>query len=469
MLKNFKESIYKINYFKERKIVNKALKNPFSLEKISEEDRNNKKIFNKIFDKMEDKDLGTVVCPYMGEKLTADRDFMLKIIVEKKIFFAFDYASEELRTDKDFVSKVNAEEIKNRSNMNEIKKEGIVRKFKKIIYKINYFKEKKIINEALEFPFSLEKISEADKNNREIFNKIFDKMKDYENIIPIMSVCSFMGEKLKNDKDFMLKIIVERENFFAFDYATKELKNDREFIFEIVKETKNMRILNHILNYVEDEIKNDRDFVVKISKEINSPFILENFNEQLRNDKNFIFELIKERGELGILMDAGEKIRNDKELVFKLIKIDQEALMWAGQEIRNNKDFIFKAIKEIREPELVFCYAGRELRNDKDFIIKAIKETKNPLILKYAPEKLKNDRDFIFKLIEENPTISLNSEVVGKEIIDELNQKKLKEKVEKDFKNSRLEVEKVKIEGLESKKGIKIPKKEKNNEYFNER
>ena len=149
---------------------------------------------------------------------------------------------------------------------------------------------------------------------------------------------NFISNKLKNNKDFMLQAIEEKDSWCS-QYASDELKNDKEFMLQVIKTDLNA------LQYASDELKADKEFMLEVIE--NSKLDSKNETDKEKKDKSINLVKTIETGCWCLKYTSEEfrnKLKNDKELLLKYINIDYNTLKYASDELKNDKEFMIKAI-----------------------------------------------------------------------------------------------------------------------------
>jgi hypothetical protein len=95
------------------------------------------------------------------------------------------------------------------------------------------------------------------------------------------------SQRLKNDKEFVLRIIKEHPRKYPIDWGNLpyKLQNDKEIVIELVKRN------GYLLNYLYDDLINDEEIVLKAIENID--YSLKYASIRLRQDKEFILKAVK--------------------------------------------------------------------------------------------------------------------------------------------------------------------------------
>lgn len=229
------------------------------------------------------------------------------------------------------------------------------------------------------------------------FIKISHKNADEEAIKNII-------EKYNDDEEIIMASI-NLYNHHLFSFISDRLKKDKAFILKLIE------INENILEYVDEKLKDDDEIIIKAIG-ING-FMIKFSSERIKNDKNFCFTAIKKQAEAYEFISPA--MREDNDLLMAAINQRGELLIHNSQ-IKTNKELLIKAFSNVfpnKSKYLLNC-TSRKLKNDKDVALAAIKchyeniEEISPKLKKEignynAIEYLENDL-FNTKLNNELPT-----------------------------------------------------------------
>jgi len=174
----------------------------------------------------------------------------------------------------------------------------------------------------------------------------------------------FKQEILYNDPIFLVFLAKNIQHSFisqCFSLIDDKLKNNSDFMMKLIK------IQHSYTKYASEDLKNDKEFVLNYVK-VNG-LALEYASEDLRNDKEIVLVAVKEYG--GALEYASEKLKNDREIVLVAVKEDGSALKYASEELRNDIEIILVAVKD---DECALSFVSYHLRYDKEFILEAVNQ-----------------------------------------------------------------------------------------------
>jgi hypothetical protein len=244
-------------------------------------------------------------------------------------------------------------------------------------------------------------------------------------------ICRYMSDRLKNDREFIKKILS------AIEYASDKIKDDDEIILmAITYSTPN-------IYFASDRLKNDKTFMMKYLDNEKSlkkavvysgySHIMMNVSNKLRNDIEFITSFLElERLRLrdidyrysNAFPYIGENIKKNKKIIN--IFLELEKINYDHNKIRNHYTYTYNSN--------IYMCIDRSLRYDDEIIKKCLyldsytirnlpldvnldKETimialdnrniglileEDEDILKYIPQKYQNDKEIVLKTIQKN-------------------------------------------------------------------
>lgn len=264
----------------------------------------------------------------------------------------------------------------------------MLEKFKKMVENI-------IIKNVLENPDYLKKISDKWKNNEEFFKGIMEKVEEKfklndfsvaEKIKTKLTIYSYMGEELKNNKNFILNAI--DNDSFIIKYAGENLKSDKDFLVTAIKKN------SHTFNFICDDLKRDKRFISELIKE--NPEVFKFATDQIKRDKEFILELIKENPKTLNFMDNVDKeIKSEIVSYFMRTKLDLYLENSNTEQLKEIKELVnkiaeLKADRENVNRDLYFAdtYDKSSYYEEREKYERKIEELGkiNPKALKIANE-----------------------------------------------------------------------------------
>lgn len=270
----------------------------------------------------------------------------------------------------------------------------------------------KYVDESLldddDFAFSILQLSSSH------FNKLSERLQnDYDFILKLsenkINVLKHTGPAIRQDAKIMINYVKMLGITKALSYADEELKNNKEFVLYIAQNTKN-------IDFIGDKLKQDDDFMKELIK-IDLNYI-KHASNNIKNDKNFLMSLENfKHAEL-----LGEQVLNDLEFCEWLLDIDAKNLQYISESMQNNIELFkkilpkrYSLIKYANDNiknnlELaMYCVdinSFRTLALFSDFVylnkdLWKYALSKTTWVLSSMPEKLKNDKELWFFAWEE--------------------------------------------------------------------
>ena len=310
-------------------------------------------------------------------------------------------------------------------------------------------KYKKVVNEVLKHKHTIRKYMSRFKSNGILNDKNFMMKaikKDYTNLL-------YIGNELKDDKDFILEAI---NSIHYFDDFCPEILGheilDSESVINVFKQ--------RIFNILSPRLATDTDVIIAIIKmkpEIIYDFfsnVSSNLNIQIdllkelvKNDRNIILPAVKRNGLA--LQYASETLKSDREIVLTAVEQNGNALQYADNELRADREIVLAAVRQngnalqysanvirhnlfvtltainnigryscladineefasdrlfmfetIRNNGLALRFADFELQSDREIVLVAVRQ--NGEALRYACDDLRNDREIVLAAIKQN-------------------------------------------------------------------
>nr|WP_317280577.1 DUF4116 domain-containing protein [uncultured Fusobacterium sp.] len=394
-------------------------------EEIKKIDPNNLEETEKLKEFIENK------VPYLIKK---NENFMLTLLKE----------NEELPNIRKAIANANSA-IDSKDVMNEIFKHSEIDEFYVVGSKLE--NDKDFVLSSLKNNYkgfnTHHNISEELKNDREVMLEACRYCNEKAKICDKYSInmTNQLGDKLKNNKDFILEVINKEfnksldlkkliENFTddkevmlaylkkypdPFYLASEKLKNDKEFALFMIE--KSPRVANYNIS---DELYKDKEILKTLGPKINCDRLTE---EQLK-DKEIALLLVKEteimldklpietRYDREVVLEAvkthGNNLQyalpfeSDREIVLEAVKNNGMAIEFASKRFTKDKEIMLEAVKENGNS---LKFASPELKNNKELVLEAVKQNGNSL--KYVSETLKNDREVVLAAVKNNG-VSLN-------------------------------------------------------------
>ena len=279
MLKLIKKDYFNIRYASDRlkndsDFILKAIKSSDEgfkcLAFATDELKANKEFILKIYKKV-----GNYTFALASETLKCDKDFILKLL--KYNYLDFAYVCYELRSDREFMQ-------------NAISENGETIEFAS--YELR--NDEEFILQAIEknhlcFVYASDRL----KNDKEFMLKAIGK--NY-------MVIEHAKNMFRDDKDVILAAL-ERDNFgLSLSHASDRLRNDKEFMLKVAD------VNIKALKFLSDRLKNDSDFILKAFEKDNRS--LEYASSELKANKEFMAE-INEKIEKNIILEYNYAFKDD--------------------------------------------------------------------------------------------------------------------------------------------------------------
>lgn len=249
-------------------------------------------------------------------------------------------------------------------------------------------------------PINFYYVGENLKNSKEFALKVFalDMLgKPYFNAAKVLG---FMPPFLRDDEEVVLASVLVSP--FSFEYASSRLHKDVDFIKSILARIFSPYSIDVILNSCDESVKNNKDFMLSIMrKDANSVF--KHCSPNLKKDKDIITNAVL-NGYLDF-SSLDESIRKDRDFIKFLLSSNGFLLANASLYI-NDKELVLTALKSIygildtcmHYPERMdyqyismnYDYEKKKLNTYSDEFIKVLDVLKN--------STLKNDEDILYLL-----------------------------------------------------------------------
>lgn len=152
------------------------------------------------------------------------------------------------------------------------------------------------------------------------------------------------NEMRENYKKAVLNHKISKDNLM---YLEKTFLDDKEFM-EFLIERKNFF---PVVYFASERLKNDKDFVLKAMKY--SPYEYQYISDSLKNDPSLVLQIIEQyktsdkRNGLGsINVYAGKEIRNNKDVIVEMLKLNFFNYESFPKEMYKNYDVLYYMIKQ---------------------------------------------------------------------------------------------------------------------------
>ena len=205
-------------------------------------------------------------------------------------------------------------------------------------------------------------------------------------------VFKYINDELKKDKD--IYSVALKNCVYSYQYLPEEMKKDRNLVLSLVSEHGN------VYEYLLDEFKNDKEITLLALQNSVLPLQLSN---EMKHDKDILKEIIRKDGieSENIPKDILDIIYSNKEYVLEAIKLNYEIIYSLPAEFKDDKKFIKKIflldiIPEYRYSD-IFEELSENVRNDKEIVEHCL--NKESSCIYNLGDKLKNDKEFVLNLM----------------------------------------------------------------------
>ena len=206
------------------------------------------------------------------------------------------------------------------------------------------------------------------------------------------NIISFLPEKILLDKDFLSQLKVDTLTELL-EHGPEELKNDKEFVLKLIGHC------GYSLEYLSEDFKNDFDIVYAAVTHNGQAYQFA--SENLKSNKEIILAAVSESG--AVLEDMSDEIRSDREIVKKAVSNFGGALEDASDDLKADKEIVLLAIGSRFNVEYAIRAISKsnDLLSDKDFVAQLL--YLDAEVWDYLDASLKKDADL--KLLYKIKTI----------------------------------------------------------------
>jgi len=145
-----------------------------------------------------------------------------------------------------------------------------------------------------------------------------------------------MPEKLRHDRNYMASLIVR--DVEMFEYAADELKDDKEFVLYLIV----IRGIPEVAWYISDRLKKDRDIAIAVIDR--EPLCLSYGAPSLLDDLEIIKYAVSK--DATTLRFASDKIRNNYNIAMQAVRKHGSSVMFVGKSLRDNEKINIAAVNE---------------------------------------------------------------------------------------------------------------------------
>jgi len=161
--------------------------------------------------------------------------------------------------------------------------------------------------------------------NSEFIMKLLDD--GYNILSNIIDKFKYDAKKFPYNKDILLKMLKNSKsignNFKTFmNLLTHEHKSDPDIAYEIYKKIGSYEKINFFWKHIDQKLKNNKEFMLKVIKK--SPFSVKRSNRELRKDKDIIFAAIN--GDIVTIRHLHNEIFSNKAIALEVMKYIRDKL-----------------------------------------------------------------------------------------------------------------------------------------------
>lgn len=249
-------------------------------------------------------------------------------------------------------------------------------------------------------PINYYYVGENLKNSKEFALKVFALDMLGKPYFTAAKILGFMPPFLRDDEEVVLASALVSP--FSFEYASSRLHKDTDFIKSILSRIFSLYSVDVILNSCDESVKNNKEFMLSIMNK-DASVVFKHCSSTLKKDKDIITCAVLN----GYLDFASfdESIRKDRDFIKFLLSRNGFLLANASMYI-NDKELVLAALKSIygildmhiNYPEretypyisMNYDYEKKKLNTYSDEFIKVLNALKN--------SNLKNDEDILYLL-----------------------------------------------------------------------
>lgn len=205
-------------------------------------------------------------------------------------------------------------------------------------------------------------------DNRDFIVKAIDELR-----WPNPQMAAF-PEKICDDEEIVYQILMTSCAFVEeAAYVSDRLKKDKDFIRKIVNDRNaGMRFLS----VCDESITGDREFILSLDLPNNSSYrsssVLEYLSPKLQDDEEIVYQCCQ--AEVGSIRHASARLKNDKEFVLSILNFRNCTgsidYILEGEPILQDPDFVKRAY--IKTGEIDFKDVPDEIKNDLEMVYRAL-------------------------------------------------------------------------------------------------
>lgn len=239
-------------------------------------------------------------------------------------------------------------------------------------------------------------------------NNIGESLRKDEDVIIAsgLRVMKEFGEEILNSKEKLLKIIrgSKYKNFHDWQSISKDIRSDPDFFLELSK----VQGCHDTLAWANKEVKNNTKVIESYLKK--SSYAIKHIDKNHKNYHKYLLACLKVSGELITSLD--KKYLNDENLVKVASETFPEIIKQKiNPEFKKNKVIVKNCLKDVENIQ----YVDEKFKNDKKFVKEYL--IKKPKILKYLGNNIKKDKElFDFFINKKFKSLTENTSDDGLEI-----------------------------------------------------
>lgn len=209
-------------------------------------------------------------------------------------------------------------------------------------------------------------------------------LSDFISEMETFQTLNFVPEQMRNSREVVYAAVGAFPRSFI-DVPT-QYKDDVHLAELAVTQDLN------VFAYTSDALKNNKEFVLKMMLSKKEAWILRHASKEIRGDATFLMQACRE-GCKAVLEYASEDLRNDLAFVLAVVKLDHNSVEFVGTPLRSHQE-IFLAAADSR-CSIAWFYAGRSLMDNKDFVLEMFSRSYCACHLKHVSERLRDDWDVV--------------------------------------------------------------------------
>lgn len=232
----------------------------------------------------------------------------------------------------------------------------------------------------------LQRVGDQIRNNKQfILKEVYKRPKNCGDAVSLAS------DKLKADRDFVLRVFQAKGCTRAFSQLPEKLRKDKVLAKVAIRQDGYFH-----LDLFDQSFKDDWSVIKLAPKDSQLPY--QKFSKRLRKDKE-IFKQVLAIQKYSVYQYADASIRDDKTLTLMALKVHGYDLKYASARLRQDYQVVKVAVSRASD---ALKYAHKSLRNNKKIVMYAV--TANyPSGFEYASPSLKKDKEILAVVAKKIP------------------------------------------------------------------